>query len=115
MLCSDGIWNTMPEDQLLNLFNSEENIADVVKKTTQIVNEMGINSQQEYDNLTLLCAETHTDSTFQEKTSLAQRFLDWLYKDTKPADTKKKEEASNNKENSEALSQQTALQPTDSQ
>lgn len=115
LLCSDGIWNTMPEDQLLNLFNSEENIADVVKKTTQIVNEMGINSQQEYDNLTLLCAETHTDSTFQEKTSLAKRFLHWLYKDTKPADTKKKEEASNKKEKSEALSQQTASQPTDSQ
>ena len=112
LLCSDGIWNTMPEVQLLELFNSEEKIEDVVNNTTQKIDELGKKSKQEYDNLTLLCAETHTNSTYQENRSIVQRFFKWLYKDTKPVAAEAKEEAKAKEEKTEATPQEPESQPS---
>lgn len=51
-LCTDGIWGTMSEDQLVGLFCDNKSLRDLVKQTMDSVDMIGqVNSG--YDNLTL--------------------------------------------------------------
>lgn len=65
VLCSDGIWGTMPEDQLIKLLSSERNNRRASAKVAQDVDDMGIQSKEEYDNLTVVMADVKQDSKYR--------------------------------------------------
>lgn len=78
MLCCDGIWNTMPEKTLLKYFAEHNSLQQVVGNVTKHVDELGRQSNMEYDNLTLLGIEVATDSIYQY--TLKEKFSHWLNK-----------------------------------
>lgn len=51
-LCTDGIWGTMSEDQLVGLFCDNKSLRDLVKQTMDSVDMIG-QTNSGYDNLTL--------------------------------------------------------------
>lgn len=81
MLCCDGIWNTMPEAQLLAFFTNDDPMKKVVEDTTAYVDRLGAESHAEYDNLTLIGAEVAADSTYQY--SLTDKICRWFAKHKK--------------------------------
>lgn len=65
VLCSDGIWNCLPEAQVLELFNREKATDKEVSFLTETVNGIGFEKGGEHDNLTVIVADMNCDSDFQ--------------------------------------------------
>lgn len=65
ILCSDGIWNTMPEPKLIVELTKYSSTSKCVEKVCSRVVELGDSSEKEYDNLTLMVVDTKQDSTSQ--------------------------------------------------
>lgn len=65
VLCSDGIWNTAPENDILDLLLTDGSVQEAVEHTTTFVNNAGYKNGCEHDNLTIIMAEMKSQSNFQ--------------------------------------------------
>lgn len=65
VLCCDGVWNSMPEDELVRLFAASGKVEDVVESLTAAVDDIGKKNGGHHDNLTAIVVEMKEDSTFQ--------------------------------------------------
>ena len=79
-LCTDGVWGVMPENKLVKLLNSFNNIDGTLEKTMISVQEIGLDEKNGYyDNFTLALIETTCNSKLKEemthKTRLTLRIL----------------------------------------
>lgn len=66
ILCCDGIWNTLPESEMIDLFNKNEQTEAAVTELAETVNHIGISEGGEHDNLTVVIADMKADSAYQE-------------------------------------------------
>lgn len=65
VLCCDGIWNCLPEAEMLGLFEEKNVTVDEVRFLTQKVNGIGIDNGGGHDNLTTIIADIMEDSEYQ--------------------------------------------------
>lgn len=65
ILCCDGVWNALPESNLLRLFNAKTDTADELQALMQRIDEVGQQSGKEYDNFTAIIADMKCSSVYQ--------------------------------------------------
>lgn len=65
VLCCDGIWNRLPEAEMLNLFVDKDIPLDEVNFLTETVNGIGIKNGEGHDNLTAIIADILQTSDYQ--------------------------------------------------
>ena len=65
VLCCDGIWNCLPEAEMLNLFKEKDLPLEEVRFLTEKVNGIGITNGGGHDNLTAIIADTMQSSEYQ--------------------------------------------------
>ena len=65
ILCCDGIWNTLPEAEILKLFMAKDKTKDEVEYLTATINGIGEQRGGEHDNLTAIVVDMKQNSTYQ--------------------------------------------------
>jgi len=53
LLCTDGIWSMIPENQLIEMISEEVDVESVVAKLVEKINTIGIACGGNHDNLLL--------------------------------------------------------------
>lgn len=67
ILCTDGFWGAMPEDEFVRHLSENNPINKILDSTANIVESIGRNSGNEYDNLTAAILEMNSNSILKEK------------------------------------------------
>lgn len=67
VLCSDGFWGAMPEDEFIRHLVESNPIDKILESTANVVESIGRNSGQEFDNLTAAILEMNSNSILKEK------------------------------------------------
>lgn len=67
LLCTDGIWGTMPEKQLIKQVSRNVHPRLITETLARTVNELGINSGGHHDNLTAAMVRTTRNSILRNK------------------------------------------------
>lgn len=67
ILCSDGFWGAMPEDEFVRHLVESNPIDKILESTASVVESIGRNSGQEFDNLTAAILEMNSNSILKEK------------------------------------------------
>lgn len=65
ILCCDGIWNTLPEPEMLKLFLAKSIAKEEVEYLTETVNGIGEQRGGDHDNLTAIVVDVKQKSTYQ--------------------------------------------------
>lgn len=65
ILCCDGIWNCLPETEMLALFEGKDIPLNEVKFLTEKINGIGIKNGGGHDNLTAIIADVMENSNYQ--------------------------------------------------
>ena len=67
ILCSDGFWGAMPEEQFIRYLVQKIPVNQVLESTANAVESLGRSSGMEYDNLTAAIIEMKSNSILKEK------------------------------------------------
>lgn len=67
VLCSDGIWGSMPEEELIKGFTKTKSVSGTVVQMAFDVEEIGKSAGGKHDNLSIAIIETHTNSKLKVK------------------------------------------------
>ncbi|MGE9928992.1 PP2C family protein-serine/threonine phosphatase [Segatella copri] len=65
ILCCDGIWNTLPEPEMMKLFLAKSAAKEEVEYLTETVNGIGEQRGGDHDNLTAIVVDMKKNSTYQ--------------------------------------------------
>lgn len=65
VLCCDGVWNSMPEPELLAILTQEGTPQDIVTRLTACVDQIGRDNGGQHDNLTAIVIDMLADSAYQ--------------------------------------------------
>lgn len=65
VLCCDGVWNCMPETELLQLFSASPSPSATVEQVITTVDKIGNNAGGGHDNATIIIIDAKADSTYQ--------------------------------------------------
>lgn len=76
VLCTDGIWGSMPENALMKALNGTKNITKCVTQMALDVDKIGRENGGKHDNLSLAIIETTTDSKLKVK--MGRRHRTWF-------------------------------------
>jgi protein phosphatase len=66
VLCCDGVWNSMPESDLLSFITANQAPQDVVRTLTDEVNRIGVETGGHHDNLSVIVIDVNENSSFRE-------------------------------------------------
>lgn len=66
ILCTDGFWGAMPEDEFVRHLSENNPINKILDSTANVVESIGRNSGNEYDNLTAAILEMNSNSILKE-------------------------------------------------
>lgn len=69
ILCTDGFWGAMPEDEFIKHLSENNPINKILDSTANVVESIGRNSGNEYDNLTAAILEMNNNSILKEEMS----------------------------------------------
>lgn len=75
VLCSDGFWGAMPEDEFIRHLSEKNPIDKILESTGNVVESIGRNSGIEYDNLTAAIIEMNNNSILKEKMNKTAKIL----------------------------------------
>ena len=67
ILCTDGFWGAMPEDEFVRHLSENNPINKILDSTANVVESIGRNSGNEYDNLTAAILEMNNNSILKEE------------------------------------------------
>lgn len=67
ILCTDGFWGAMPEEEFVRHLSENNPINKILDSTANVVESIGRNSGNEYDNLTAAILEMNNNSILKEK------------------------------------------------
>jgi protein phosphatase len=67
VLCCDGVWNSMPEPELLTYLTANLSPQQIVENLTDKVNSIGLSSGGHHDNLSVIVIDVNEDSTFKDR------------------------------------------------
>lgn len=73
MLCTDGVWGSMPEKELIKIVAGTADINGAMESLFIHVDEIGMNSGNSHDNFSAIFLETTTNSLDKEKMSTKTR------------------------------------------
>ncbi len=65
VLCTDGLWGTDAEPQIISMLLRNKDTEPAVTFLTEDINSLGVRNGGQHDNLTVIIADMKTDSTFQ--------------------------------------------------
>lgn len=74
-LCTDGVWGSMPESQLVKQFYRYPNMTNVIESTTMLIDEIGRGAGGHHDNHTLIIIETQISSKLKQAMSTKHKRL----------------------------------------
>lgn len=66
ILCSDGVWNVQPEQELINVFTTHEDTEKEVNHIMVTTDNIGKESGHDYDNFTVIIVDTKQRSKYHE-------------------------------------------------
>ena len=75
ILCSDGFWGAMPEDDFIRHLSEKNTIDKILESTANVVESIGRNSGGEYDNLTAAILEMNNNSILKEKMNKTAKII----------------------------------------
>ena len=75
VLCSDGFWGAMPEEEFVRHLVESNPIDKILESTANVVESIGRNSGQEFDNLTAAILEMSNNSILKEKMNRTARII----------------------------------------
>ena len=75
VLCSDGFWGAMPEEELVRHLVESNPIDKILESTANVVESIGRNSGQEFDNLTAAILEMSSNSILKEKMNRTAKII----------------------------------------
>lgn len=65
ILCSDGVWNSQPEDDIIKMFTAGPDLESMVKMTHETVERIGNETNTSHDNHTMIAIDVLCDSHYQ--------------------------------------------------
>lgn len=74
-LCSDGIWGTMKEADLLSLLTERTDLGSVVQKVADRVDGLGHSKGGHHDNMTLALIQVETSSKLKEEMTKKSKII----------------------------------------
>jgi len=75
ILCSDGVWGIMPQEQLLSRFSSTPNIGALVENLSKEIDNIGFSTDGHHDNHTLAVVDLGENSNIQEKMNTTAKII----------------------------------------
>lgn len=75
VLCSDGFWGAMPEEDFIRHLVESNPIDKILESTANVVESIGRNSEQEFDNLTAAILEMDSNSILKEKMNRTAKII----------------------------------------
>lgn len=69
VLCTDGVWGSMPENKLIDLLARTKTLSGTVESTMITVEEIGRDNGCHHDNFTLALVKTNHNSNYKEPMS----------------------------------------------
>ena len=75
ILCTDGFWGAMPEDELIRRLSENLPVNQVLEKTANYIENIGRNSGKEYDNLTAAVIEMDCNSKLKDRKTVRGKLL----------------------------------------
>lgn len=75
VLCSDGFWGAMPEEEFVRHLVESNPIDKILESTANVVESIGRNSGQEFDNLTVAILEMSSNSILKEKMNRTAKII----------------------------------------
>ena len=75
VLCSDGFWGAMPEEEFVRHLVESNPIDKILESTANVVESIGRNSGQEFDNLTAAILEMRSNSILKEKMNRTAKII----------------------------------------
>lgn len=73
ILCCDGVWNTQPESDIINMFTANTDLETTIMSTRSLVEKIGKENGGQHDNHTMIAIDMKCDSKY--KKSLFCRFI----------------------------------------
>lgn len=67
VLCTDGVWGSMPHDELLKRFTRSTDLSTLVGNLSAEIDRIGFNKGGNHDNHTLVVFDMDTDSELKDK------------------------------------------------
>ena len=75
VLCSDGFWGAMPEEEFVRHLVESNPIDKILESTANVVESIGRNSGQEFDNLTAAILEMSSNSILKKKMNRTAKII----------------------------------------
>lgn len=75
VLCSDGFWGAMPEQDFISLLTKKTAIDKILESTANTVETIGRNKGGDYDNLTAAIIEMKENSILKDKMSTMTKII----------------------------------------
>lgn len=76
VLCCDGVWNTQPEADIINMFSANGDLETTVMSTRSLVEKIGKENGGQHDNHTMIVVDMKGDSKYRKSifTKIANLF-----------------------------------------
>lgn len=66
VLCCDGVWNTQPEADILNMFSANDDLETTIMSTRSLVEKIGKENGGQHDNHTMIVVDMKADSKYRK-------------------------------------------------
>lgn len=75
ILCTDGFWGAMPEEEFVRHLSENNPINKILDSTANVIESIGRNSGNEYDNLTAAILEMNSNSILKERMNKTTKII----------------------------------------
>ena len=65
VLCCDGVWNTQPEADVINMLTANEDLETTILSTRSLVEKIGKENGGKHDNHTMIAVDMKNDSKYR--------------------------------------------------
>ena len=66
ILCCDGVWNTQPEAEVINMFTANDDLETTILSTRALVEKIGKENGGQHDNHTMIAVDMKTNSKYRK-------------------------------------------------
>jgi serine/threonine protein phosphatase PrpC len=78
LLCTDGIWGVVPENELVEMVSQKSDIETIVTQLVDKIDAIGFESGGKHDNLTAALVEIDTENPINKRKSFFHKFTSFL-------------------------------------
>ena len=92
VLCCDGVWNTQPEADIINMLSANDDLETTIMSTRSLVEKIGKENGGQHDNHTMIVVDMKGNSKYRKSifTKFANIFRNSKIKGNEKADHRKK-------------------------